>query len=45
MQAIHDMINHFTLICPFESWKPGKEDKKYKKLNISRTKKAFQIKF
>ena len=40
-RPIHDIINYSTSICPFESEKCGKEGKKYKNLNISRTKRAF----
>ena len=31
-------------MCPFESGKCGKEEEKYKKLNILRRKRAFQMK-
>ena len=34
---MHD-INYSTSICPFECGKSGKEDEKYKTLNILKTK-------
>ena len=40
-KKIHDIINYSTAISPFESGKCGKERKKYKNLNILRTKEAF----
>ena len=40
MTSIHD-INYSTSIFPFESGNCGKEGKKYKNLNISRTKRGF----
>ena len=43
-KPIHDIINYPTSICPFESGKSGKEGKNYKKLNISRIKRAFLMK-
>ena len=43
-KPIHDIINYPTSICPFESGKFGKEGKNYKKLNISRIKRAFLMK-
>ena len=42
-KSIQDIINYSTSICPFESGKHGK-GKNYKKLNILRTKRAFQMK-
>ena len=39
-KPIHD-ISYSTSICPFESEKCGKEGKKYKNLNILKTKRAF----
>ena len=33
-KPIHDIINYFTSICPFESGKGGKEEEKYKNMNI-----------
>ena len=43
-KSIHDNINYSTSICSFESGKCGKEGKNYKKLNILRTKRAFEMK-
>ena len=44
-KPIHDIINYsFYFICPFESRKCGKEGENLKKLNISRTKRAFSMK-
>ena len=40
-KPIHDTINYFTSVCPFESGKCGKEEEDYKNLNISRTESAF----
>ena len=40
-KPIHDIKNYSSSICPFESGKCGKEGKKYKSVNISRTKRAF----
>ena len=40
-KKIHDITNYSTAISPFESGKCGKERKKYKNLNILRTKEAF----
>ena len=40
MEPIHEIINHSTPICPFESRKRGKGGN-YKKLNISRVERAF----
>ena len=42
---VHDIINYSTSICPFEFEKCGKEGKNYKKLNISRTKRAFKMQY
>ena len=41
---IHDIINYSTSICPFEPEKCGKGGKKYKNMNILRTKRAFWMK-
>ena len=38
---MHDIIKYSSSICPFESGKSEKEEKKYKNLNTSRTKRAF----
>ena len=43
-KPIHDIINYSTFICPFEPGKLGKQGKKYKDLNISRTNKALLLK-
>ena len=43
-KPIDDIINYYTSICPFESGKFRKEGKNYKKLNISRAKRAFLMK-
>ena len=42
MQGTHDIINYSSSVCPFESGKCGKEEKKNKNLNILRTKRAFE---
>ena len=41
-EPIHDIINYYTSICPFESGKCGKEGKNYKNLNT--LKRAFSLK-
>ena len=41
MQAIHDIINYFASICPFESGKLGKEAKKSQKFEYLENKKSF----
>ena len=43
-KPIHDIINYSTFICPFEPGKLGKQGKKNKDLNISRTNKALLLK-
>ena len=39
-KPMHDISNYSTSICPFESGKTGKEEEKYKNLDISRMKRA-----
>ena len=39
--AIHDIINYSTSICPFESGKCGKEEKKLQKFEYLENKKSF----
>ena len=43
-KPIHDIMNYSTFICPFEPGKLGKQGKKNKDLNISRTNKALLLK-
>ena len=43
-KIVYNIINYSTFICPFEFLKCGKEGKNYKKLNISRAKRAFLMK-
>ena len=40
-KPIHDVINYFTSICPFESWRCGKEGKKLHKLRCLENEKSF----
>ena len=40
-KLVHDIINYFTFICPFEYETCRKEGKNYKNLNNSRMKRAF----
>ena len=40
-QSIHDIINYFTSICPFESAKCGKEGKKPQKFEYLKNKTSF----
>ena len=42
-KPIHGIINYSTSICPFESGRESK-GKKYKNLNILRTKRTFSMK-
>ena len=41
-KPIYDIINYSTSICPFGSGQCGKEAKK---MNISRTRRAFKMKW
>ena len=38
---MHDIINYFTSICPFESGKSGKEEEKIQKFEYLENKKSF----
>ena len=40
-KPINDTINHSSSICPYESWKCGKEGKKLQKLDYLENKKSF----
>ena len=40
-KPIHDIINYFTSICPFESGKCGKEAKKSQKFEYLENEKSF----
>ena len=40
-KSIHDIINHFTYICPFESGKCIKEGKELQKFECLENKKSF----
>ena len=40
-KPIHDIINYFTSICPFESGKCGKEGKKSQKFEYLENEKSF----
>ena len=41
--TLHDIINYFTSICPFESGKCGKEEKKIKKIEYFGNEKIFLV--
>ena len=41
MQANHDIINHSTSICAFESGKCGKEEKNLQKLEYLENEMSF----
>ena len=43
-KPIHDIIYYSIFICIFESGKCGRKGKKYKNLNILRSKTAFYAK-
>ena len=43
-KAIHEIIKYSTSIHPFEFGKCGTKGKHYKNLNISRSKRAFEMK-
>ena len=45
MQAASECHIYFSFIWPYAFGNCGKEGKNYKKLNISRTKRAFQMKW
>ena len=38
---MHDIINYSTSICPFESGKSGKEEKKIQKFEYRENEKSF----
>ena len=38
---MHDIINYSTSICPFESWKCGKEGEKIQKVEYLEKEKGF----
>ena len=38
---MHDIINYATSICPFESGKSGKEEKKIQKFEYLQNEKSF----
>ena len=38
---MHDIINYFTSICPFESGKCGKEEEKLQKFEYLENEKSF----
>ena len=38
---MHDIINHSTSICPFESGKCGKEEEKIQKFEYLENEKSF----
>ena len=38
---MHDIINHSTSICPFESGKSGKDEEKIKKFEYLKNEKSF----
>ena len=38
---MHDVINYFTSICPFESGKSGKEEEKIQKFEYLENEKSF----
>ena len=38
---MHDIINYATSICPFESGKSGKEEKKIQKFEYLENEKSF----
>ena len=40
-KPIHDIINYYTFICPFESGKFGKEGKKIQKIEYLENEKSF----
>ena len=40
-KLIHDVINYPTIICPFESGKCGKEEKKLQKFDYLENEKSF----
>ena len=40
-KPIHDIINYYTFICPFESEKFGKEGKKLQDIEYLENKKSF----
>ena len=40
-KPIHDIINYFTSICPFESGKCGKEGKKSQNFEYLENEKSF----
>ena len=40
-KPIHDIINYFTSICPFESGKCGKEGKKLQNFEYLENEKSF----
>ena len=40
-QSIHDIINYSTSICPFESGKCEKEEKKLQKIDYLQNEKSF----
>ena len=40
-KPIHDIINYFTSVCPFETRKFGKEEKKLQKFEYLENEKSF----
>ena len=40
-KSIHDIINYFSSICPFESGKCGKEGQKLQKIEYLKNEKSF----
>ena len=40
-KPMHDIINHSTSICPFESGKSGKEEEKIQKFEYLKNEKSF----
>ena len=38
---MHDIINYFTSICPYESGKSGKEEENIQKFEYLENKKSF----
>ena len=40
-KSVHDIINYSNSICPFQSGKCGKEEKKLKKLEYLKNEKSF----
>ena len=38
---MHDIINYFTSICPFESGKSGKEEEKIQKFEYFENEESF----